>query len=118
MDAEIAIPTLKDTISQDIDSVFFNANEFCEEHTIVFDGETMKLLVQVDNYELIERKNLQKEYTDGVYNKEFVIYVKASEFGKMPKVGSELKLDKTKYIVQECLEEMGVYSITLEAKRS
>lgn len=110
-------PTFKEIVAQDIDSVFFNANEFCEEHTIVIDGEILKLNVQIDNHELINRSKGSKEYTEGIFKKQFIIFVKASEFGRMPKIGAKLKLDKAEYEVLESFEEMGVYSITLEAKR-
>lgn len=107
--------SFKQLLQEDITNVFFNNEEFTDEHIIVIDGETLRISVSIDQNELLERQN--KEYVEGVHTKQLIIYVKAAEFGKMPKIGSKFKLDGKEYLVIECLDEVGVYSITIEATK-
>jgi uncharacterized protein YlzI (FlbEa/FlbD family) len=110
--------TFKDQIAKDIDDVFANEDEFWDWHTI--DGK--KMLVQIDNNEMINR---EKRYqyrrsfnADGVFLKELLIYVKAKDFGALPAVKRVLTFDGKSYIVSDAINEDGIYSISLEANRS
>lgn len=107
--------TFKDQIAKDINNVFINLNEFSDYHTI--NGTSMPC--QIDTNELVDREKRYKFnhslYGDGVYLKETLIYVKASDFGKLPAIGRSLVLDGKTYIVSDAIDENGIYSISLEA---
>lgn len=106
--------TFKETIRADIDNVFMNADEFAAEHTV--NGKKMAIII--DNNELIERAKSIKSNMDGIYVKTTLIYVKAKDFGPLPKVGGALNLDGKIFKVTDATNEDGLYSLHLEANRS
>lgn len=106
--------SLKDILQEDLDSVFFDAEEFAELHIV--NGKEMLLLL--DGNELSERKTTQEKHLDGVYSSTMLLYVKANAYGARPKVGSMLVLDEKQYRVTDVVEEGGVYSITIGAMRA
>ena len=108
-------PSFKDLLMRDVDEVFMNPEEFADNtHTI--DGKTMT--VMFDEMENIEREKKMKSHMDGLYARQILIYVKASEFGPLPAFGRILRLDNKPYNVVDAVDEGGVYTITLEANRS
>lgn len=114
--------TFKDMANEDIGKVFFNNEEFSAYHTV--DGKQMH--VTIDGNELIERQqatgwnprsNVMR--SDGLYAAQLLIYVPAADYGPKPKPGKPLLLDgKRQYIITDCVDEDGIYSITLEANRA
>lgn len=93
-----------------------NPCEFTDSHTI--NGVAMDIII--DNNELIERDvKVMKVDTDTLYKSRLLIYVSAEQYGSKPKAGSIIVLDNKKtYKVADCIEEDGIYSITMEANRS
>ena len=110
--------TFKEQIAKDIDNVFMNFDEFGEKHVV--NGKEM--LVIVDNNELIDRERSYQykntSYAEGVYIKQMLIYVRASEFGKLPAIGRIIIFDGKNYIVSSAINEDGIYSLSLEANRT
>lgn len=109
-------PSFKDILFQDIKRTFLNPEEFGEMHTI--DGKRM--VVSVDGMEVVERAKKQAEQgrIDGVFRKQIIIYVAHSDFGPLPAIGSILNFDKANYKVKDAINEVGIFSITLEAVKS
>lgn len=106
--------TFKDIAKQDVNNIFFCDSEFSEQHTI--NGKPMHAII--DENELMEREQayIVTQRTDGIYRKRLLIYVPAAEYGPKPVPGSRINLDgKRLYIVEDCIDEDGVYSITLGA---
>lgn len=103
----------KDMVKEDISSVFLNDLEFADEHEV--NGKTMRLII--DNNEQIEREKRLNQHMDGIYVKQLLVFLSAADFGKLPKHGALLILDGKDYRVTDAIDEMGVYSITLEANR-
>lgn len=106
--------TFKDAVAADIDSVFFNTDEFAEEHTV--NGK--KLLAVLDENTLIDRSahwegGAKQSFDQGLYKADARLYVKIAELGGRPKVSSPLLLDGKKYLVGNVDEESGVYAIEL-----
>lgn len=110
--------TFKDQIAKDITDVFMNLDEFSEIHII----NGVEMPCQIDSNEMIYReKRYQYKrslYADGVYLKELLIYVKASDFGPLPAVGRVLTFDKKTYVVSDAIDEDGIYSLCLEANKT
>ena len=103
----------KEQVAED-NKVFLNLEEFSDVHTV----NGMEMAVLIDGNEMIEREkrhqNRQGVYTDGVYIKELLIYVRADDFGKLPAIGRVLTLDGKTYTI----DEDGIYSLSLEANRT
>ena len=106
--------SFKEAVTNDISAVFFNLEEFADTHNI--DGTDMAAII--DDIEQVEREKRMKSYMDGIYARQVLIYVKASEFGPLPAQGRLVKLDGKRYMVLDATDEGGVYAITLEANRS
>lgn len=106
--------TFKEMASRDIGKVFMVNTEFMDTHII--DGIEMRVIV--DANELVEReKGSAGTHTNGLYSAETMIYVPVEDFGRAPKIGSNLMLDGKSYFVREVINEDGIYSMTLEANR-
>ncbi len=108
--------SFKSILMDDVKGVFLNGEEFAEQHVI--DGKLMT--VSVDGNEVVERskKQVEEGRTDGLYERQTIIYVSKKDFGKVPAIGRQLTMDKGTYIIQDCIDEGGMYSITLGAIRA
>ena len=108
--------SFKSILMDDVKGVFLNGEEFAEQHVI--DGKLMT--VSVDGNEVVERskKQVEEGRSDGLYERQTIIYVSKKDFGKVPAIGRQLTMDKGIYIIQDCIDEGGMYSITLGAIRA
>lgn len=106
--------TFKDIMKRDIETTFFNAEEFAEKHTV--DGKELNIIV--DGYEQLEREKRYQALEDGIHAKQVLFYVAAADFGRLPKVGRLMTFDNANYRVTDAIREGGVYSISLEAAKS
>lgn len=106
--------SFKELIRQDIGNVFLNLDEFGQEHMI--DGKPMVAII--DDMEHIEREKRLNQHMDGLFVKQVLLYVRAADFGPMPKTGRLIKLDGRDYRITDAIDEDGLYSITMEANRS
>jgi Mg2+/Co2+ transporter CorC len=106
--------TFKEIIASDVHDIFLNTDEFSDLHTV----NGVKMSVQIDDNEQIEREKRFNQNMDGIYTNQRMIYVAASDFGPLPKQGSVLTLDKRTFRVVDAIHEDGVYSITIEANRA
>ena len=107
-------PTFKDCAAADIDNVFFNTDEFADEHTI--NGKT--LLAVLDENTLMDRSahwegGAKQSFDQGLYKADAKLFVKCRELGGRPKVSSPMIVDGKKYLVGNVDEEAGVYSVEL-----
>lgn len=106
--------SFKDIIKSDVHDVFMNPDEFSEMHAV----NGVRMPVQIDSNEQIEREKRINQSMDGIYINQKLIYVAASDFGPLPKQGTILSLDTKIYKVADAIAEDGIYSITLEANRA
>lgn len=103
---------------RDACSAFLNPNEFGEK--CIVNGREMTCLI--DNNELQERQIAGSEYQDGLYGRRKLLYVSEEDYGPEPKVGSKITFCKAggremTYLVINCINESGIYSIEMEANR-
>lgn len=96
----------KDFLMKDLDNVFFNDDEFSEEHNI--NGKNMT--VSIDNDRLMERS--KKEF-EGLSVGEILYFVKANDFGELPEQGTPQTFDGRMMSVFNAREDTGVYEIIL-----
>ena len=115
--------SFKEAIEADILSTFLNPDEFAEgSGAWLVNDKNMNIVI--DSLELAERSkgDLALDSSQRIYTKQMLIYVAASEYGDEPMIGSLLKLQKIgkppkEYAVTNCINEDGIYSISLEAFR-
>ncbi|WP_242875929.1 hypothetical protein [Cellulosilyticum sp. I15G10I2] len=93
-------------LQEDLETVFFNTNEFAEPHSI--DGVVINCTI--DNDQLIKRS--KKEY-DGISVGEILIFVKSSDISKKLGQGMPIIFDGRQMYVFNIREDMGVYEIIL-----
>lgn len=110
--------TFKDALTSDI-KTFINPDEFGEKHKV--NGKEMTVLI--DDNEVVERSKKQSEHGRidgiyGIYERQMMLYVERSVFGKAPAVGASLTIDRATYTVSDVSHEGGIYAILLGGFRS
>ncbi len=108
--------TFREMISDDVSDVFLNPDEFGELHTV--NGRENVPLV-TDDYELLNREKFKNNNVkdDGTSLNRGIIYVKASDIGRLPKTGRQLTIDGIHFRVEHAVNETGLYAITIRAVR-
>lgn len=103
--------SFKEDVKADIDSVFFDTDEFAEFHMV----NDEKMRISIDEAELDQRKKSVKSssYEEAIHTKRLSFFVSAKEFGKLPKVNSPLTIDRVQFVVADTVNESGTYRITL-----
>lgn len=107
-------PTFKDLVAGDIKSVFLNPLEFASAHTV----NGRRVDVVFDDIEHVEREKRMKSTMDGIYTRQYFLYIAACDFGRLPAQGALVTVDGKGYLVMDATDEAGVYGLTLEAARS
>lgn len=105
--------TFKEMMRQDIDRVFLNPDEFGEKYTV--NGREGVSII-FDDIEVLNREKFRKEVKDdGTSLSQSMFYVKASDFGRLPKTGQQITIDGLRFRVEKAVNEQGIYSITIRA---
>lgn len=106
--------SFKDILQRDIKQTFLNLEEFGEMHEI-----NKKPMVAIfDDIEHVEREKKMQSHGDGLYARQYFLYVAAEDFGALPAQGKIVTVNGKKYLVVDATDEAGIYGITLEANRS
>ena len=103
--------SFRDMVQADLHNVFFNVEEFAEEHTI--NGKKMLCVIDQD-----ENAASSVQSVMGVYVANRRIYVKESDMKVLPKEGLQLRLDDRMYFVTDARLEMGAVVIELQVNRA
>ena len=101
--------SLKDVMAADISAVFLNPDEFAEQHVI--NGQTVCCVIDDDNFTV--RSGGEKQQFDGIFLAVKKLFVKAADLPRRPKQGRRLVLDEDPYTVIDCVEQLGMYEITI-----
>lgn len=103
--------SFRDIVQTDLGNVFFNLDEFAEEHTI--DGRKMLCIIDQD-------ANIASavQSVTGIYAANRRIYVREEDMKALPKEGKRLSLDGQFFFVTDARAEMGVFVIELQANRA
>lgn len=102
--------SFKDFLQEDIDTVFFNVDEFSEIHLI----DDIPMPIVIDEDELEEYKNRRDGDYEGFHRASVLFYVKKDDIGDKPAVNSVLELDDRTYLVLASSDENGIIKIVLE----
>ena len=71
------------------------------------------MVIQIDESEVTERSKKQLERTEGVYKRQLLFYVAQEDFGPLPAIGRQIKIDNGSYRVVDANSEGGIYSVTV-----
>lgn len=104
----------KDMIQEDIKNVFLNFAEFGEIHEI----NGVEVLAIIDENELTEREKRMRNKDGELHKRQLLFYVDAKVLDPLPSPGKVLNMDGRDYLITDAEDEMGIYSISLEANRS
>lgn len=85
------LPTFKDYVAQDVETVFFNLNEFAEERYI--DDKQMLCITQhpgVNERAAHWEGGAKQSFDQGMYKADLLLFVKQKDYGPMPKNGKQM----------------------------
>lgn len=106
----------KEQVESDISLVFLNCTEFAETHNL--NGVECECIIQSPTIQ--EKLITGADYNgyEGIHGELLIIHVKKSELAELPEEqmpveGEVFKVDGAIYMVQSCIEEMGLLTITL-----
>ena len=98
---------IKDEFITDLYDVFFNDDEFAEDH--LWNSTTIKCIV--DDDDLMSKYSSEFELLPAGSH---MILVPAAEFQSKPRIASAMKFDNVVYTLHEIKEQVGMYVIFLE----
>lgn len=102
----------KEMVTEDMDDVFLNPEEFAEEHDL--NGTVCTCIVESPTTE--ERFEKGKDYDgqDAMHGLTAIIHVKKSDIEEMPSEGQSFSLDGSYSLVDSCTEHTGMLTIKLK----
>lgn len=109
----------KDLISQDLESVFHNTEEFAEDMDIKYDKVWMKVPAILDYSGAKDREKVTSNRSnstpyDGIILCDATLYVTAAHFKGTPKKDRNLQVGKKIFTINRVEEECGEYILYLE----
>ena len=106
----------KDMVEADIVNVFLNLDELAEIHNL--DGVECACVISSDKTDDRAAALHGKQRTpDGLHGDYITVCVKTSDLKRIPKEGTNFKVDDKRYTVDSCTEDMGMLTIALGAYR-
>lgn len=98
--------TFKDYLQTDIDNVFFNTGEFAT--TIVVDNQNVDVIKDDDKL-----MDYNSKLSEGLTKCELLFYSPISHFEKPLFVGKQVLYKRKRYLIENLLEDDGIYTILL-----
>lgn len=103
--------SFKEQLQKDLDSVFFNLDEFAELHRV----EGKKILVVVDNDQL---NKLKKGQILGLIEADMLLMGKESDFPANLESGRLLNVDGREMLVANSGKDLGLVEVALRQNRT
>ena len=101
----------KEQVAADITEVFLNIDEFGEEHDL--NGTTCTCVVQSPTAQETFLQGLKyREYED-IHGQVVIVHCRKDDLDEVPVEGIRFDLDGEIYLVDSCVDDMGMLSITL-----
>ena len=105
----------KEMLDKDLDSTFYNLEEFAQLKRVECDGIDKKIPVILDSEETKERQNLVSgDNAEGFYGKYIVVRVRLSDMGKEPASGMRFWIDDNLFKITDVRNEYNELIIGLE----
>lgn len=101
--------SFKEQMERDLDSTFFNTDEFAELHAV--DGK--EIPVVVDNETLLQLNMGKTVNSDGIFTDSIIIFVQKKYLDYEPVIGQVIDFDGVTYPVDNVLSDTGGYTIIL-----
>lgn len=96
--------------------VFLNMDEFAERHNL--NGTICNAVVQSPtDQERFSGQARSYSVYDGITGASLVVHCKAEDLPELPEEGQRFDFDGEIYIVSQCVNDMGISSITLQRER-
>jgi hypothetical protein len=102
---------LKDVIAEDVDSVFFNTEEFAEE--AIIDGKSVPIIIDND---LLNGKS--DVLVTGLAEDEQLILIRNKNMPNPPQTGMQMTINKKQWYVRHCLINAGILEIRIGRKQT
>lgn len=102
--------TFNELVQKDI-NIFLNPGEFSTEHT--FDGQKLNCIVDDDK---LSEQNLKNAI--GTYKGNKLLHIARADLKGRPKNGARVEFDKKIYTVTDCVENDGIFTITLDINKA
>lgn len=107
---EIKIETFKNSVASDVKNIFFNLDEFAENHSI---GES-KIPIVIDDDRMNELIGSKFTPLDMIYEKMILFYVDKELLDFIPKVNGQLFFDGDLYQIIDVADDgFGLLTITI-----
>lgn len=103
----------KEMLDRDLDSTFYNVEEFAQLKRIKCDGVLKDIPVIFDSEETKDR-NGSGDHAEGIYGKYVVIRVRLSDLGKEPRQGMRFWIGNDLFKITNVLNEYNELIIDLE----
>lgn len=104
----------KEMLDRDLDTTFYNTEEFAQVKQIKCDGIVKKIPVIFDSEETKERNTAGGDHAEGIYGRYTVIRVRLSDMGKEPRQGMRFWIGSDLFKISDVLNEYNELIITLE----
>ena len=106
----------KEMVTEDMDDVFLDLEEFADEHDL--NGTLCNCIVESPTSKESLQVGRDYEGYDAVHSIAVTIHVKKADIGEMPVEDQLLSLDEEEFLVDSCVEHMGMLTINLKANIS
>ncbi|MBO6204915.1 MAG: hypothetical protein J6O13_15440 [Selenomonas sp.] len=106
----------KEMVTEDMDDVFLNPEEFADEHDL--NGTLCNCIVESPTSKESLQVGRDYEGYDAVHSIVVTIHVKKADIGEMPVEDQLFSLDEEEFLVDSCVEHMGMLTINLKANIS
>ena len=104
----------KEMLDKDLDTTFYNTEEFAQVKRVKYDGIVKNIPVIFDSEETKERNAAGGDHAEGIYGRYTVIRVRLSDMGKEPRQGARFYLENDLFTVASVLNEYNELIIDLE----
>ncbi len=104
----------KEQLLDDLDSVFFNTEEFAETHTI----NGVEVDIVVDNDKLAELYISKEAHTEALFTDAIMFYVRKKDLEFEPVPGQYLDYDGRGMLISDVKADDESYTLVMEANES
>ncbi len=104
----------KEQLTEDLDSVFFNAEEFAESHVI----NGSKVNIVVDNDKLAELYLAKGTHTEQLFTDSILFYVRKKDLDFEPVPGQYLEYDDRVFLISDVKTDNESYTVVMGANES
>ncbi len=103
----------KEMLDKDLDSTFYNTNEFAQVKLIKYDGIVKEIPIIFDSEETKDRQQ-SGDHAEGIYKQYIVIHIRLSDIEKEPRKDARFWINNDLFKVTNVRNEYNELIIELE----